>query len=396
MKKKVAVTGMGIVCNIAGNARKFFQALSNPPLSYFTRNPRIKLAIDLTVGEAKEENFSKPCTKTFDSLTSRLCLSAARECYADLKKTNKNKPIDGLILGTSAGGQNSSEDFTFSLLEGKTPPVFNYNANGMMVSPTRAVARDLGIKGKTSTISTACSSSANAIAIGAGLIESGRCQCVMAGGGDALCATTMSGFHILKLTGSEPARPFGPDRPGLTLGEGAAFLILEPLDQVISDKRDYYALLSGYGMTSDAYHMTAPDKTGNGALNCMQNALQMANLKTTDINFINAHGTGTLFNDRIESMAIKKVFNNTPAASLKGLTGHTLGAAGAIEAVASLYCLIQKQAFENFNSHITGEDCQLTIVNKKNKELSEIKHVLSNSFGFGGNNCSLIFSQKQT
>jgi 3-oxoacyl-(acyl-carrier-protein) synthase len=202
----------------------------------------------------------------------------------------------------------------------------------------------------------------------------------------------MAGFHILKLTGAERARPFGQNRPGLSLGEGAAFLILEPKEKVSRENRRYYAELIGYGMTSDAYHMTAPSENGEGAVEVMKRSLEMAKLKPGEIDFINAHGTGTVMNDRTEATAIRSVFGeNTPVASVKGLLGHTLGAAGAIEAVASIYSILKQKAFENFNSYQKGEDCDVNLVPRGGKTLKKAPVVLSNSFAFGGNNCTLIF-----
>lgn len=349
----------------------------------------------MLVGEADEKCFSEPADRTFDSPTARLCLTAAKECFDDYRLSGGKSIPDGLVTGTSTGGQYVSESFLFSVLDNKPTPVINFRAQGLMTSAARTIAEELGIEGRVSTVSTACTSSANAIAIGASLIERGACRCVIAGGGDALCATTLSGFHILQLTGPGLCRPFGKDRPGMTIGEGAGFLMLEALDEVIGSHRSYYAGLPGYGMGSDAYHMTAPDESGQGAIQVMQSALHKAGIDADDVDFVTAHGTGTKLNDASEAAAIRALFGDIPVSSLKGLVGHTLGGAGALNAIASIYSIINKTAWENFNSYTPGDDCKLNLVGREGVILQNNTVILSNSFAFGGNNCTLVFGSPE-
>jgi 3-oxoacyl-[acyl-carrier-protein] synthase-1 len=392
---RIAITGLGVICSAGNNVNEFFHSLDNPNFKGFTSNPRIKLNISVSVYEADSECFKDDSVnKTFDSPTGRLCIKAARECLDDYRNSGGMQTPDGLVVGSSTGGQYNSERCIFSILKNEPTKPINFPTEGLIASSTRAIADDLDIEGRIMTVSTACTSSANAIAIGGSLIERGVCKCVIAGGGDALCATTIAGFHILKLTGLEKCRPFGPNRPGLTLGEGAAFFVLEPLEDVIKNGRKYYAELLGYGMNSDAYHMTAPNETGEGIISAMEMAMKRANLTPKDINFLNAHGTGTQLNDKTEALAVKKLFGNIPISSLKGLVGHTLGGAGSIEAVASIYSILRSKAFENFNSYECGEDCEgINIVPKGGLELKKSPIVMSNSFAFGGNNCCLIFGK---
>ncbi len=390
--KAVAITGIGVTTSAGTNRQDFFNALERPCQPSFNKTSLDHLDIDVLVGEADEEAFTKPVDPNFDSPTNRLCLTAGKECLDDYHNRGAEKGLDGLILGTSTAAQYCCEEFMFSALAGNTPKAVNHRAIVAFGSTLRLLSSELNVRGRVLSISTACTSSGNAIAIGASLIQRGICKRVMVGGGDALCATTLSSFHILGLTGPNLCKPFGPNRPGMTLGDGAAFLVLEPLETVIEENRYYYTELLGYAMGSDAYSMTSPREKGEGAVEVMKLALEMANLTVQDIDFINAHGTGTLYNDRSEAIAINSLFGETtPVASLKGLVGHTLGGAGAVESVASIYSILNKKAWPNFNSYETDKDCSIRLVTENSLQLSNHPIILSNSFAFGGSNCCLIF-----
>lgn len=386
----IAITGVGIACAPANNKESFYHALRHPDYSNFKYSSRVKLDIDVKVFEAEDICFTHPSDTLFDNPTSEICLTAAKECHYDLLSKSGNKKIDGLFVGTSTGGQYLSEQFIFALLQNQKFD-FNYHSQGLMSSPARLIAQELHIQGRIQTISTACTSSANAIAIAASYLESGRCHRVMAGGGDALCATTIAGFHILKLTGSKQCKPFANHRPGMNLGDGAAFLFMEPLETVLKENRAYYATLLGYAMNSDAHHMTAPKENGQGAYEAMQIALDKAGLSPEQIDFVIAHGTGTMANDQAEAAAIKKLFSAIPTASNKGLLGHTLAGAGAINAVAALYSIQNKKTFENFNNQQPGEDCPISLTHSEAITFNDNPIILSNAFAFGGNNTVLIF-----
>ncbi len=393
--KQIAITGMSIVCSAGNNVESFFNAMSMPFIPKNFLKYENELNIDINVYKANKECFIPLKNPLFSNPTSQLCTKAAKDCLTNYMSDRNNiqKP-DAIVVGTSTGGQYQFEEYIYSVIKNEDND-FSIRKSGLMATVSRAIIEELDLNCRTMTVSTACTSSANAIAIGASLIERNVSNRVLVGGGDALCHVTAADFHILRLTGSELCRPFGKNRPGITLGEGAGFLMLEPLENVLKEGRDYYALLRGYGMSSDAHHMTAPPENGEGALLCMQSALDKAKLNPKDIDFIIAHGTGTQLNDPAEANAINSLFDNVPVASTKGLTGHTLGGAGVTGAIASIYAIKNKRAFENFNSYENDDDCNINLVQKGGMELDKSPVVLSNSFAFGGNNCTLIFGDKQ-
>ena len=383
----VAVTSLGASCAAGANVSELKAALRSPS-RLFAPDQEHNLGFDVTVAKASAKCFADHNYPKLNSPTGRLCLKAARECVERVDV----KP-DGLVLGTSTGGQSESEQMVFSLLNGKASDDFSYMAQGCMASPARLLGRALGIEGPVQTVSTACTSSSAAIALGVSWIRSGRCKAVLAGGGDALCHTTITSFYALGLTATEFCRPFGPDRPGLTLGEGAGFVLLQPLKDALAMGHSPIAQIAGVGMSSDAHHMTAPPADGAGAEVAMRRALADAGLTKNDITHINAHGTGTQLNDIAEAAAITRLFGkNVPVSSCKGLLGHTLGGAGALEAVASCLAIKAKRAFENLGAEIPGDDCLVTLVGSKGAFIGDNPMVMSNSFAFGGNNCVLVFA----
>jgi 3-oxoacyl-[acyl-carrier-protein] synthase-1 len=255
---------------------------------------------------------------------------------------------------------------------------------------TEKVAARAGISHGVTTVSTACSSSANAIMLGARYIKSGRFTRVLVGGTDALTRFTINGFHALEILSPDGCKPFDRDRNGLTIGEGAAMLVLE--SSAVADPAAALCEVSGYANVNEAYHQTASAADGSGALMAMRNALASSGLNTGDIDYINAHGTGTEINDLSEGRAIMELFaGNIPAvSSTKGFTGHTLGAAGAVEAVLSVLALRHHMVLPSFSFSRSMEELSFQPVVSAEKR--SLQHVMSNSFGFGGNNTSLIFS----
>jgi 3-oxoacyl-[acyl-carrier-protein] synthase I len=221
------------------------------------------------------------------------------------------------------------------------------------------------------------------------MIEAGLIDAALVGGTDSLCLTTLYGFHSLQLSSSAPCRPFDVARDGISIGEAAAFALLErPSEKVNGDS----ILLHGVGESSDAYHMSAPHPEGLGAKRAMQSALDAASLEPGDIDYINLHGTGTPSNDRSESQAVTSIFGpTTPCSSTKGATGHTLGAAGALEAVISALAI--RNGLMPGGIQTTRIDPTLTAHYIKENRRAPVSRVLSNSFGFGGTNCSLIFGR---
>lgn len=256
---------------------------------------------------------------------------------------------------------------------------------------TLQIAKKYSIKGITDTINTACSSSANAIMLGARLIQTNRADRVIVGGADCLAKYTVNGFNSLRILSEQPSKPFDEHRDGLTLGEAAAYLVLES-DKVIGAKKKY-AELTGFGNANDAFHPSATSDGAIGPLKAMNEALKTANLAPSAIDYINTHGTGTPNNDQTETFAFSQLFENVPPFnSTKSYTGHTLAAAGVIEGIFSILSIQHSEIYASLNI-----STPISMVNfSANTEYlanRSINHVLSNSFGFGGNCTSLIFSK---
>jgi 3-oxoacyl-(acyl-carrier-protein) synthase len=255
------------------------------------------------------------------------------------------------------------------------------------------IADAIGLKGFVTTISTACSSAANAMMLGARMISSGVMDRVIVGGTDALSKFTINGFKTLMILSDEDNTPFDNHRKGLNLGEAAAYLVLESDEVIKKENKKVLAYLSGYGNANDAFHQTASSENGEGATLAMQKALKVSGLNPEDIDYINVHGTATGNNDLSEGRAIINVFGDKVPefSSTKPYTGHTLAAAGAIEAVYSILALQNGVIFPNLN--FKTPMAEFNLIPQISLKKKEIRHVLSNSFGFGGNCSTLIFSK---
>jgi len=326
--------------------------------------------------------------------TSLLGIIAARQAVRQAELENLAGRRMGLISATTVGGMDRSEvfykSFRSSASKGRLRDIAGHDCG----DGTERIARTLGIDGFLSTINTACSSSANAIMTGARLIRQGLLDRVVAGGTDALTLFTLNGFNSLMILDREPCRPFDETRNGLNLGEGSAFLVLESEEMVAGTSKKVLCEITGYGNACDAYHQTASSPEGDGAYLSMKLALESAGLKPEDISYINAHGTGTKNNDLSEGIALGRIFTAglPPISSTKAYTGHTLGAAGAIEAVISILAMLQKCIFPNLN--FSEQMHELGFFPVKTLETGKsLRHIMSNSFGFGGNNSTLIISR---
>jgi len=295
----------------------------------------------------------------------------------------------GVFIGTSTSGILETELAYRNLdpLTGALPANFDYAATHNSFSVADYLRRRLRLEGPAMTVSCACASSAKVFGSARRMIEAGLIDAAVVGGVDSLCLTTLYGFHSLQLCSSAPCRPFDVARDGISIGEAAAFALLTPaLGPLNGDD----VLLLGVGESSDAYHMSAPHPEGDGARRAMLAALAAANLNPDAIDYINLHGTGTPSNDRSESQAVGRVFGaTTPCSSTKGATGHTLGAAGALEAVISALAL--QNGLMPGGAQTTHIDPALGVHYLLANRRSRLARVLSNSFGFGGANCSLIF-----
>jgi 3-oxoacyl-[acyl-carrier-protein] synthase I len=297
----------------------------------------------------------------------------------------------GVFLGSSTSGILSSE-LAYRERDpesGALPPSHSYRHTHNMFSVADFVRQYAGLQGPANVISTACSSSAKVFGIAQRMIHCGLIDAAVVGGVDSLCLTTLYGFNSLQLLSSRPCTPFDAGRDGISIGEGAAFVLLERA----TPARANDILLSGVGESSDAHHMSAPHPEGLGARMAMQAALDMAGLPPEAVDYVNLHGTATPSNDAAEDKGVTSLFgNDTPCSSTKGHTGHTLGAAGGVEAVVCMLAL--REGFVPGGVGTTAQDpnlhCNYLLENRD----QAVAHALSNSFGFGGSNCSLLFSRK--
>jgi 3-oxoacyl-[acyl-carrier-protein] synthase I len=297
----------------------------------------------------------------------------------------------GVFMGTSTAGilQTELAYRARDPISGALPASFEYGTTHNSFSVADYVRQRCGVEGPAVAVSAACASSAKVFAAARRMIESGLIDAALVGGTDSLCLTTLYGFHSLQLSSPAPCRPFDIARDGISIGEAAAFVLLERVpDNVDADA----VLLLGAGESSDAYHMSAPHPEGLGAKRAMQAALAAASMQPGDVDYINLHGTGTPSNDRSESQAVTSIFGPTiPCSSTKGATGHTLGAAGALEAVISSLAI--RHGLMPGGVHTTQIDPTLTALYIRDNRRTQVRRVLSNSFGFGGTNCSLIFGR---
>lgn len=323
------------------------------------------------------------------SRTSLLAMKAVKEamgssggCFSESIKT-------GFISSTTVGGMTATENFYYAFEH--QPETRDWIDKLDCGDNSRDVADYFSHRGFMTTISTACSSSANAIILGANMIKAGLLERAVCGGADALSRFTINGFNSLMLLEQEHCRPFDKDRKGLNLGEGAGFVILE--SETLLKKTGHKALaeLVGYSNVNDAFHQTASSPDGAGARTAMSNALDMAGISPSLVSYINVHGTGTPNNDESEGKAMMALFDSVPAfSSTKSYTGHTLAAAGGIEAVISVLSLQNGEIYPNLNYRNRMDAMNCDPVTRLMTQ-QQLEYILSNSFGFGGNNTSLLF-----
>lgn len=396
MSKKVYIAGLGVISAIGNNVAEHLDAFKNEQagMGAITHFETIHKGV-LPVAEVKhtnEELAAKAGLPLDASRTTLLSLIAAREALNDAAIPNFSALRTGFVSANSVGGMDKSEDFFVEFMadKGKLKNIFDHECGSM----TENVANQLGLTDFMTTISTACSSSANAIFFAARLIKNGLLDVVVAGGTDALTKFTLNGFNTLMILDKNYCKPFDQNREGLNLGEGAGYIVL------VSDKvaqtlnKELYAELSGYCNANDAYHQTASSPDGTGSYMAMQGALKKAGLQPQDISYINLHGTGTSNNDSAEGTAIKRLFQTPypPMSSTKSFTGHTLGASGGIEAVFSALAVKYGLIYPNLRFQAQMEELPFA-PETRFMEGQPMGHVMSNSFGFGGNCTSLIFSK---
>jgi len=300
------------------------------------------------------------------------------------------------VIGTTSGGMSFGQDYYRALHRDRglrrSP---RWIANYPPQKPVLDAQEAFGISAPCQIIANACASGTNAIGHAFECVRSGNYQRVLTGGYDALSELVFIGFDSLQASTPEKCRPFDQDRSGMVLGEGAAVLALENLERARTRGATILAEIIGYGISTDNHHLTQPDPSGSGARRAMEEALVSANCSADDVNYINAHGTATIFNDAAEGRAIQELFGQVPVSSTKSMIGHSLGAAGAIEAIVCLLALRAQLLPANINFRKADEDLKLNIVANESRT-AKIDIVLSNSFGFGGTNASILLQKPTT
>ncbi len=391
----IVITGEGIVSAIGLNKEEVLASLREQRSGVGEMRYLRSVHHELPVGEVKLSNDEMKVLLGIDpsqimSRTALMSMLAVRQALADarLEQKSGNTRII-LINGTTVGGMDITEDQYHLLREGKGDlSVFRYHDCG---SCTEQIADYFGCFDDCTTISTACSSAANALILGANLLKAGMADIVVAGGSEALTRFHLNGFNSLMILDKKQCRPFDAERAGLNLGEGAAFVVMETAERAEKRGADVHAYLRGYGNACDAFHQTASSDNGEGAFLAMDQALCMAGLQPSDIQYVNAHGTGTPNNDSSESAALLRIFTESmpSVSSTKSFTGHTTSASGSIETVICLLALRHQFVPANLGWKHQMEG---GITPTWGLDHAELTNVMCNSFGFGGNDSSLLFS----
>ena len=397
--KRVAVTGIGVFCSIGKHVEEFWRSLKEgqsgigPVTLFDTSKYPCKIGAEIR-NYQPEKFFGKKELKKI-SRADQFALIASEEAVKASDIHSYPSEEVGVCLGAGAGGMFEAETYHREILvKGRSKPSLVWSFIPSFT--TDRVAERSGFSGAKFTITTACSSSATAIGYGADLIRSGRCKAALCGGSEALSELTFGGFNSLKAMDPSPCRPFDRKRAGMSLGEGAGIVILEDLDEALKRGAQIYAEFLGYGIGGEAYHITAPEPTGMREARMMREAIEESGIKVSGVDYINAHGTGTPLNDKVETLSIKNVFgeraHSIPVSSIKSSVGHCLGSAGAIEGVASILSIIHQFVPPTLSHEKGDQDCDLDYVPRQARE-KEVNVVLSNSFAFGGNCTTLIFAK---
>jgi len=368
----IYVTGIGIISALGRGWRQTAASLreNRSGIASLTLFPNVQ---PFAVGEVRQAFDDSEIPRTH-----QLALSASEDALAACG----GKSPEAVIVGITTGGMPKTE---FLLKSGaEDPDLYRYHASG---SVAQHIAEFCKCNGPVFTVSTACSSGAVAVALGKKLLQSGAVGSVLAGGADALCRLTYHGFNALQLLSPEGAKPFDRDRNGMSLAEGAAMLFMESAEHM---PENGVAEILGAGLSCDAYHAASPHPEGLGALKAMEAAIRDSGLEPRDIDYINLHGTGTASNDASEAKAVNRLFdkNKPRLSSIKGATGHSLAAAGAMEMAVSIISMFENQVPANYG--LQHPDPALEINPQMAPEVCQIRTVLSNSFGFGGNNAALV------
>ena len=389
----VAITAFSALSACGMGNKALYQSLSDnqsqlTPLSLFN------IPFPAYVGEIKqpllairEQLAEYNCRNARVALTALNNVEGGVRTAVEVAKEKYGAHRIGVIIGTSTSGLYETEAAYGVLLDkGKMPDDFHFVTEHAYQATARFVQLELGLTGICYAISTACSSGAKAIAAGQRLINGGLCDAVIVGGVDTLCRLTLRGFRSLELVSNQPCTPMDKNRKGISIGEAAGLLVLEKSH---ADNTNAMKILA-VGESSDAHHMSTPHPEGRGAALAMTNALQLAGLNASDIDYLNLHATATKINDSVESRAVYSVFSDSvPCSGTKGITGHTLGAAGALETIIALTALQQQFIPGTQGLQELDDDCRCQVIQSP-MQTKNMQIAMSNSFGFGGNNASVI------
>jgi 3-oxoacyl-[acyl-carrier-protein] synthase II len=411
--RRVVITGTGVVTPIGIGRDAFWQALMAGENGIGQITQFDTTGFPTTIG-AEVKNF--PTEEFLDRKEARrmdlfvqyavaAAKMAVKDADLDISDEEKNERI-GVMVGSGIGGIQTIEK-QYGVLMEKGPKRVSPFLVPMLIANMASgyISIIMGFKGPNTTVVTACATGTHAIGDAFKIIQRGDAEVMLAGGSEApFTAIAVAGFCSAKAMSSrndDPARasrPFDRERDGFVMGEGAGIVVLEELEHARERGATIYAELVGYGLTGDAYHVTAPDPAGSGAIRCMRMALQDAGVGPEEVGYINAHGTSTEYNDKIETMAIKTVFGEQakkiPISSTKSMTGHLLGAAGGVEMVAMALCLQHGIVHPTINYEYPDPECDLDYVPNEPREHS-FRYGLSNSFGFGGTNACLLIKKAE-
>lgn len=409
MKKRVVVTGMGAVTSLGDNVGAFWNAIKegkcgiDTVTKFDTANMTAKVAAVVKDFDPSQY-IDKKDMKRMDRYT-QFAMMCAKMAFQDsgmnLEQVNRERM--GVIIGSGIGGIETLEEQHRILIEkgpGRVSPFFI----PMMIANIASgrVAIEFGAKGFNETVVTACATGTNAIGDAFKVIQRGDADIMIAGGAEApITPIAFAGFCSMKAlsTNTDPkkaSRPFDKNRDGFVMGEGGGIVILEELEHALKRGANIYGEIAGYGVTDDAYDIVAPEPNGDGGARAMALSIADAGIRPEDVQYINAHGTSTLYNDKFETAAIKKVFGEhsykLAVSSTKSMTGHLLGAAGAVEAIITLLAIREGYLPPTIGYETPDPDCDLDYVVNKGRN-APVRYALSNSFGFGGHNATLTFKK---
>jgi 3-oxoacyl-[acyl-carrier-protein] synthase II len=409
MEKRVVITGLGAITPIGNNVEEFWNGIKEKKCGIdkitLIDSTGYKTSLDAEVKNYEAEKyFDVKQIRRLDR-SSQFAIIAAREAFEDSGITKDNTDLEkvGVFVSSGIGGLITIQhqcEINYTKGHSRVSPMFI--PMGIANMPAGNVAIDLGAKGESIAIVTACASSTHAIGEAYKTIKYGPEDIILAGGTEcSICESGIAGFENMKALSfsTDPNRasiPFDKERNGFVMGEGAGIIVLEELEHAKKRGAKIYAEIIGYGATSDAYHITSPEPTGDGATRAIVRAIEDANITAKQIDYINAHGTSTHLNDSSETMAIKKAFGdaskNVMISSIKGNTGHLLGAAGVVEAIACTKAIQEGLVPPTINYKVKDEECDLDVVPNELRK-KDLNVVMSNSLGFGGHNASIIIKK---